>query len=51
MADRLGHADTKTTLNIYTHIFEETEIKTMQAVEMKLFRQNEEAAQDDGRPA
>jgi len=37
VADRLGHADTKTTLNIYTHIFEETETKTMQAVEMKLF--------------
>jgi integrase len=40
VADRLGHADTKTTLNIYTHIFEETETKTMQAVEMKLFQQS-----------
>jgi integrase len=51
VADRLGHADTRTTLNIYTHIFEETEAKALRAVEMKLFQQIDEAAQDDGRPA
>jgi len=47
VADRLGHADTKTTLNIYTHIFEETEAKAMKAVEMKLFQDKEKAAHDD----
>ena len=46
VADRLGHSDTRTTLNIYTHIFEETEAKAMQAVEMKLF-QDKEPAQGD----
>jgi len=47
VADRLGHADTKTTLNIYTHIYEETEAKAMKAVEMKLFQDKEKAARDD----
>lgn len=37
IADRLGHAQTKTTLDTYSHVFAESEIKTMQAVEMKLF--------------
>jgi len=47
VADRLGHADTRTTLNIYTHIFEETEAKALQAVEMKLFQRDGEAAHND----
>lgn len=37
IADRLGHANTNTTLNVYSHVFAENEVKTMQAVEMALF--------------
>ncbi len=41
IADRLGHANTNTTLNIYSHVFAETEAKTMQAIDMALFRKAE----------
>ena len=41
IADRLGHANTKTTLDTYSHVFAASEVKAMQAVEMKLFRQAE----------
>lgn len=37
VAGRLGHATTKTTLNIYSHIFAESEARATQALEMKLF--------------
>jgi integrase len=39
IADRLGHANTNTTLNVYSHVFAESEVKAMQAVEMALFTQ------------
>ena len=38
IADRLGHANTKTTLDTYSHVFADSEVKAMQAVEMKLFQ-------------
>ena len=38
IADRLGHAKTSTTLNIYSHVFAESEAKAMQAIDMALFR-------------
>jgi integrase len=38
IADRLGHSTTKTTLDTYAHIFSASEVKAMQAVEMKLFQ-------------
>jgi len=41
IADRLGHAQTKTTLDTYSHVFAASEVKAMQAVEMKLFQQAE----------
>lgn len=41
IADRLGHANTNTTLNVYSHVFAETEAKTMQAIDMALFRKAE----------
>lgn len=37
IADRLGHSTTKTTLDTYSHVFAASEVKAMQAVEMKLF--------------
>lgn len=37
IADRLGHANTNTTLNVYSHIFAASEMKAVQAVEMALF--------------
>jgi integrase len=40
IADRLGHSTTKTTLDTYAHIFSASEVKAMQAVEMKLFQQD-----------
>lgn len=41
IADRLGHSTTKTTLDTYSHVFEESEVKAMQAIDMKLFRKAE----------
>lgn len=41
IADRLGHANTNTTLNIYSHVFAESEVKAMQAIDMALFRKAE----------
>jgi integrase len=38
IADRLGHSNTKTTLDTYSHVFAASEVKAMQAVEMKLFQ-------------
>lgn len=40
IADRLGHANTKTTLDTYSHVFAASEVKAMQAVEMALFKQS-----------
>jgi integrase len=37
IASRLGHSTTKTTLDTYSHVFAASEVKAMQAVEMKLF--------------
>lgn len=37
VADRLGHASTSTTLNIYSHVFEASAVKAMQAIEVALF--------------
>ena len=45
----LGHAHIKTTLDTYSHIFTASEVRAMQAVEMKLFRQDTEAASDEER--
>lgn len=39
IADRLGHSTTKTTLDTYSHVFAESEVKAMQAIDMALFRQ------------
>ena len=41
IADRLGHANTNTTLNVYSHVFAASEVKAMQAVEMALFATDE----------
>jgi integrase len=41
IAGRLGHANTNTTLNTYSHVFAASEVKAMQAVEMALFNQSE----------
>ena len=41
IADRLGHANTKTTLDTYSHVFAASEVKAMQAVEMALFKRAE----------
>ena len=38
VADALGHASTKTTLDTYAHVFAETRARNAQAVEMALFR-------------
>ena len=38
VAERLGHADIKTTLDIYTHIFEKTRAKAMKSIELQLFK-------------
>ena len=38
VADALGHASTKTTLDTYSHIFAETRARNAQAVEMALFK-------------
>jgi len=38
IADRLGHSTTKTTLDTYSHVFAESEVKAMQAIDMALFR-------------
>ena len=40
IADRLGHSTTKTTLDTYSHVFAESEVKAMQAVEMALFSES-----------
>lgn len=37
IADRLGHQTTQTTLDTYSHVFAESEVKAMQAIDMKLF--------------
>ena len=42
ISDRLGHSTTKTTLDTYAHIFSASEVKAMQAVEMKLFQPDSE---------
>jgi len=41
IADRLGHSTTKTTLDTYSHVFAESEVKAMQAIDMALFRQSD----------
>ncbi len=41
IADRLGHSTTKTTLDTYSHVFAESEVKAMQAIDMALFRKAE----------
>lgn len=41
VADRLGHSTTKTTLDTYSHVFAESEARTMQAIDMALFRKAE----------
>ena len=38
IADRLGHSTTKTTLDTYSHVFAESEVKAMQAIDMALFQ-------------
>jgi integrase len=49
VAGLLGHAQIKTTLDTYSHIFTASEVKAMQAVEMKLFQRKSEAAHEDER--
>ena len=41
VANRLGHVNTRTTLEVYSHVFAETEEKAMQAIDMALFRKAE----------
>ena len=48
VANRLGHALTKTTLDTYSHVFAASEVRAMQAVDMKLFQRNTEAASENG---
>ena len=38
---RLGHSTTKTTLDTYSHVFAESKVKAMQAIDMALFRQSD----------
>ena len=38
VANRLGHVNTRTTLEVYSHVFAATEEKAMQAIDMALFR-------------
>ena len=40
IADRMGHSSTATTLNIYGHVFAESERKAMRVIETSLFRGN-----------
>jgi integrase len=49
VSDRLGHSTVGTTLNVYTHMFEEAEVKAMQSVEMRLFQGKCEAASENER--
>lgn len=46
IADRLGHSTTKTTLDTYSHVFAESEVKAMQAIDMALFRQPDTTEQE-----
>ena len=48
VSGRLGHAQTKTTLDTYSHIYTASEVRAMQTVEMKLFQRNTEAASENG---
>lgn len=41
VANRLGHVNTRTTLEVYSHVFAETEEKAMQTIDMSLFRKAE----------
>jgi integrase len=41
VSEILGHKQAQTTLNIYSHIFEDTKNKALKAVEMKLFNEIE----------
>ena len=41
ISDRLGHSTTKTTLDTYSHVFAESEVKAMQAIDMALFHSTE----------
>lgn len=38
IADRLGHSTTKTTLDTYSHVYNESEARAMQAVDIALFK-------------
>ena len=38
IADRLGHSTVKTTLDEYSHVFKESRVKAMQAINMSLFK-------------
>lgn len=49
IADRLGHSTTKTTLDTYSHVFAESEVKAMQAIDMALFKKPENGTEE--RPA
>lgn len=49
IADRLGHSTTKTTLDTYSHVFAESEVRAMQAIDMALFRKPDNGA--DEQPA
>lgn len=48
VSGRLGHAHVKTTLDTYSHIYAASEIRAMQAIDMKLFQRNNEAASENG---
>ncbi len=47
IADRLGHSTTKTTLDTYSHVFAESEVKAMQAIDMALFHSEENDTKKD----
>lgn len=38
IADRLGHSTVKITLDEYSHVFKESRVKAMQAIDMSLFK-------------
>lgn len=47
ISDRLGHSTTKTTLDTYSHVFAESEVKAMQAIDMVLFHTTENDTEKD----
>ena len=47
IADRLGYSTKKTTLDTYSYVFTESEVKAMQAIDMALLHTNENDTEKD----